>query len=47
MQSENSILNYSYDELMDYAKTLQFDGAGHEINSPQVKAWAKRHNINP
>lgn len=38
------ILNFNYQEMRDYCKTLQFDGAGHEINSPQVKAWVKRHH---
>lgn len=33
--------------MMKYAKEeLQFDGAGHKIHSPQVVAWAKRHNYN-
>ena len=45
MQSENPLLLYDYGQMVEYAKTLRFDGAGHEINSPQVKAWAKRHNF--
>ena len=43
MNSENPLLLMSYEQMMDYAKTLEFDGAGHEIHSPQVKAWVKRH----
>ena len=36
-------LTMSYDEMMEYCKELEFDGAGHEIHSPQVIAWTKRH----
>ena len=43
MNNENNILNMSYDEMRKYCKTLEFDGAGHELNSPQVKAWKRRH----
>ena len=32
-----------YDEMIKYCKSLQFDGAGHEMHSKQVKAWKKRH----
>jgi hypothetical protein len=32
-----------YKEMMEYAKTLKFDQANHEIHSPQVQAWIKRH----
>lgn len=39
----NSIFELSYNEMMKYAKTLQFDAAGHEIHSKQVEAWARRH----
>lgn len=43
MEKEQRILNYGYDAMMKYAKSLQFDGAGHEIHSKQVQAWVKRH----
>ena len=33
----------SYDEMIKYCEKLEFDGAGHEVHSKQVKAWAKRH----
>lgn len=39
------ILDLSYDEMREYCKTLEFDGAGHEIHSPQVIAWVKRHKV--
>lgn len=44
MKKETKILKLNYNEMMEYAHSLQFDMAGHEINSPQVKAWEKRHN---
>lgn len=37
------ILNMDYKEMIDYCNTLEFDGIGHEIHSPQVIAWGKRH----
>lgn len=37
------IFNMDYDAMMKYSKSLQFDGAGHEIHSKQVVAWEKRH----
>lgn len=39
----NSIFKLNYEDMMIYAKSLQFDGAQHEIHSKQVKAWEKRH----
>lgn len=36
-------LEMSFEEILKYAKTLEFDGANHEIHSPYVQAWAKRH----
>ncbi len=38
-----NILDMNYQEMIDYCKTLEFDGVGHEIHSPQVIAWGKRH----
>lgn len=43
MNEENPILNMSYDEMMKYCEGLTFDGANHEVHSPQVIAWEKRH----
>lgn len=40
------ILNYNYKEMIDYCKTLEFDNVQHEIHSPQVKAFIKRHSKN-
>ena len=37
------VLSLSYKEMREYCKTLEFDGAGHEVHSPQVVAWLKRH----
>lgn len=36
-------LSMNYEEIKEYAKNLEFDGANHEIHSPYVKAWVKRH----
>lgn len=38
-----SVFDLSYDQMMAYSKSLQFDGAHHEIHSKQVEAWNKRH----
>lgn len=40
------ILEMSYDKMINYANTLLFDEADHEIHSKQVQAWVKRHNVN-
>lgn len=48
---QKSVLNYKdtdifdmdYDLMMEYSKSLEFDGYGHELNSKQVQAWIKRH----
>ena len=45
MEQGTDILTMSYDEMMKYAKSLQFDGVGHEIHSRQVVAWQRRHEI--
>lgn len=37
------ILNLSFKKMKEFCATLEFDGAGHEVHSPQVKAWLKRH----
>ena len=44
MNEELPQFSMSYDEMMKYCKSLVFDGAGHEIHSPQVIAWQKRHS---
>ena len=38
-----NILKMTYKQMLKYCKGLKFDGAGHEINSRQVKAWMARH----
>lgn len=43
MNKEQEILSFIYQEMRDYCKTLEFDGAGHEIHAPYVVAWEKRH----
>lgn len=43
MNKEQKILTMSYKQMRDYCKTLEFDGAGHEIHASYVKAWEKRH----
>ena len=43
MKEENEILSYDYNKMREYCKGLEFDGAYHEIHSPQVVAWEKRH----
>ena len=43
MKEENDLLTMSYEQMMDYANKLEFDGVGHEIHSPQVIAWQERH----
>jgi hypothetical protein len=39
------ILEMDYHEMMEYAYSLMFDAAEHEIHSKQVQAWIKRHDI--
>ena len=43
MNNGTDIFNMDYKQMMQYAKSLAFDGAGHEIHAPYVKAWEKRH----
>ena len=43
MKEKNDILDMDYNQMMDYCKELKFDQAGHEMHSPQVIAWKKRH----
>lgn len=43
MNKGTDILDMNYKEMIEYSKTLEFDGAGHEIHSPQVEAWVERH----
>ena len=40
---KKDILNLTYKEMRAFCKTLEFDGAGHEVHSPQVLAWVRRH----
>lgn len=43
INNDVSLLDMDYKQMREYCKTLEFDGAGHEIHSPQVKAWEERH----
>ena len=43
MNKEQKILTMDYKQMRDYCKTLEFDGAGHEVHASYVKAWEKRH----
>lgn len=43
MKEKSFIFDLDYDEMIKYCKTLEFDGFGHELNAPYVKAWIKRH----
>lgn len=43
INNDVEILKMSYQEMREYCKTLQFDGVGHEIHAPYVKAWTARH----
>lgn len=40
---KKEILEMSHAEMVEYCKSLKFDGANHEVHSKQVKAWLKRH----
>ena len=41
---KTDILDLSFKKMKEFCATLEFDGAGHEIHSPQVVAWVKRHS---
>lgn len=43
INQEQKILSMTYQEMLQYADSLKFDEIGHEIHSPQVVAWKKRH----
>lgn len=43
MNEEHELLRMTYNQMIEYAHSLEFDGAGHEIHSKQVIAWMKRH----
>lgn len=43
MNKDVEVLKFSYREMRNYCKTLEFDGALHEIHAPYVQAWVKRH----
>lgn len=45
INEDQELLTMSYDKMLEYCKSLEFDGVGHEIHSKQVVAWQKRHNI--
>lgn len=39
----HSTLNMNFDEIKEYAESLKFDAANHEIHASYVKAWKLRH----
>ena len=43
MKERSFIFDLDYKQMRDYCKTLEFDGARHEIHAPYVKAWEARH----
>lgn len=43
MKEEHPLLTMTYKEMRDYAATLEFDGAMHEVHAPYVQAWSARH----
>lgn len=43
MNKDVKELEFSYDEMIDYCNKLEFDAVGHEVHSPQVLAWVRRH----
>ena len=45
MNIEQPLHKMSYDEMIDYAHSLKFDSANHEIHAPYVQAWANRHDV--
>lgn len=46
MNKEVDILKLNYNEMRKYCENLEFDGVGHELHAPYVKAWARRHKVN-
>lgn len=36
-------LDMDFDQIRKYTETLEFDGANHEIHTPYVQAWIRRH----
>lgn len=45
MNKGTNILKMDYKEMIDYCKTLEFDGANHEVHASYVQAWSERHKI--
>lgn len=46
INKDTNILSMTYDDMINYCKNeLKFDAVGHEIHSPQVVAWQKRHQM--
>ena len=43
VEKGHATLDMSFDEMKQYAASLEFDEANHEINAPYVKAWIARH----
>lgn len=42
--NKHKLLTMSYEEILDYSKTLKFDEVNHELNAPYVLAWKKRRD---
>lgn len=41
-----NVFDMTYNNMINYCKNeIKFDQVGHEIHSPQVVAWQKRHNV--
>ncbi len=44
VEKGHKTLDMSFEEIRNYADTLQFDEANHEVHSSYVQAWVKRHH---
>jgi glycosyltransferase involved in cell wall biosynthesis len=45
VENGHETLDMNFEQIKEYASTLEFDGANHEIHSSYVKAWEKRHKV--
>lgn len=43
VEKGHATLDMSFNKIKQYAASLEFDEANHEINAPYVKAWITRH----
>lgn len=44
INKDQELFTMDYKQMREYCKGLEFDGAGHEIHAPYVKAWERRHS---